>query len=70
MIRASLEPYLPQLEYVQWERCGHYPWLEPAVWDDFFRVMIEWLHRCTDSLARTDLPGARDTGAKGVTDER
>ena len=72
MIRASLEPYLPQLEYVEWERCGHYPWLEPAVRDDFFRVMIEWLHRHTDSSARMDLgpPGARNTGANGVTHER
>ncbi len=72
MIRASLEPYVPQLEYVQWERCGHYPWLEPTVRDDFFRVMIEWLHRHTDGSARTDLgpqaPGR--AGAKDVTDDR
>jgi pimeloyl-ACP methyl ester carboxylesterase len=31
MIRASLVPSLPQLEYREWERCGHYPWLERAV---------------------------------------
>lgn len=45
MIRASLEPYLPQLEYVEWEHCGHYPWLEPAVRDEFFRALITWLQR-------------------------
>ena len=45
MIRASLEPYLPQLEYREWERCGHYPWLEKAVRDEFFSVLGEWLSR-------------------------
>jgi pimeloyl-ACP methyl ester carboxylesterase len=43
MIRASLEPHLPQLEYREWERCGHYPWLERAVRDEFFQVLREWL---------------------------
>jgi pimeloyl-ACP methyl ester carboxylesterase len=43
MIWASLEPYLPQLEYCEWERCGHYPWLEKAVRDEFFAVLREWL---------------------------
>ena len=45
MIRASLEPYLPQIEYREWERCGHYPWLERAVRDEFFQVLCEWLAR-------------------------
>ena len=45
MIRASLEPHLPQLEYREWERCGHYPWLERAVCDQFFSVLREWLAR-------------------------
>jgi pimeloyl-ACP methyl ester carboxylesterase len=49
MIRASLEPYLEQLEYREWDRCGHYPWLEPAARDDFFRVLVEWLHQHADS---------------------
>ena len=43
MIRASLEPYLPHLEYREWERCGHEPWREKAVRDDFFAVLREWL---------------------------
>jgi len=43
LIRASLEPYLPQLEYREWERCGHYPWLERAVRDEFFTVLCQWL---------------------------
>lgn len=43
MIRASLQPYLPQLEYVEFERCGHYPWLERAAHDEFFAVLRGWL---------------------------
>jgi pimeloyl-ACP methyl ester carboxylesterase len=45
MIRASLEPFLPQLEYHEWAPCGHYPWLERAVRDEFFAVMGDWLGR-------------------------
>ena len=45
MIRASLEPYLPRLEYREWERCGHYPWLERSVREEFFDVLREWLRR-------------------------
>jgi pimeloyl-ACP methyl ester carboxylesterase len=43
VIRASLEPYLPQMEYREWECCGHYPWLEKAARDEFFVVLREWL---------------------------
>ncbi len=43
MIRDSLEPHLPQLEYREWERCGHYPWMESAVRDEFFAVLRGWL---------------------------
>jgi len=45
MIRASLEPHLPQLEYREWERCGHYPWLEKAAREEFYAVLREWLAR-------------------------
>jgi pimeloyl-ACP methyl ester carboxylesterase len=45
MIRASLEPHLPQLEYLEWEQCGHYPWLERAVREEFFAVLRAWLAR-------------------------
>ena len=43
MIRASLEPHLPQLEYRELKRCGHYPWLEKAAHDEFIVVLREWL---------------------------
>lgn len=45
MIRKSLEPHLPQLEYREWERCGHYPWLERAVREEFLGVLRDWLGR-------------------------
>lgn len=43
MIFESLRPYLPRLEYRQWERCGHYPWLERAVREDFIAALKAWL---------------------------
>lgn len=43
LIRASLTPHVPQLEYHEWEQCGHYPWLERAVREDFFAVLRRWL---------------------------
>ncbi|MBI4307584.1 MAG: alpha/beta hydrolase [Chloroflexi bacterium] len=45
MIRQGLQSYLPQLEYREWERCGHYPWLERAVRDEFYSVLRQWLTR-------------------------
>ena len=51
MIRDSLLPYLPQLEYVEWERCGHYPWLEKAVREDFFTLLRGWLRRNLEGKA-------------------
>jgi pimeloyl-ACP methyl ester carboxylesterase len=43
VIFAGLRPYLPQLEYRELERCGHYPWLESAAADAFFSLVREWL---------------------------
>ena len=42
-IRDSLRPHLPQLEYREWDRCGHYPWLERAAREEFLVVLREWL---------------------------
>ena len=44
---AVLRAHLPQLEYREWERCGHYPWLERAVSAGFLRTLHEWLSRTT-----------------------
>ena len=43
MVRDSLEPHLPQLEYREWQRCGHYPWREREARDGFFAVLRAWL---------------------------
>jgi len=43
MIRAGLAEFIPQLEYREWEKCGHYPWKEKAVRDEFFTVLGSWL---------------------------
>jgi pimeloyl-ACP methyl ester carboxylesterase len=43
MIRASLAKSLPQLEYREWERCGHYPWLEKQARQEFFSLLRRWL---------------------------
>jgi pimeloyl-ACP methyl ester carboxylesterase len=43
LIFAGLRPYLPQLEYRELERCGHYPWLERVAADTFFSLVREWL---------------------------
>lgn len=56
MIRDSLEPYIPQLVYHEWQSCGHYPWLELSVRDDFFAVLSKWLARqFTDEPFAVDL---------------
>ena len=43
MIRDSLTPYIPQIEFHQWQQCGHYPWLEKAVCEDFYSSLARWL---------------------------
>ena len=48
MIRDSLTPYMPQLEYREWEMCGHMPWLERAARRDFFRAPRDWLDAHAD----------------------
>ncbi len=45
MIHAGLATQMPQLEYHEWEQCGHYPWLEKAVRDDFYSTLQAWLRR-------------------------
>ena len=44
-IRDSLLPYIPQLEYQEYERCGHSPWMEKSAHEAFFADVREWLER-------------------------
>lgn len=43
LIRDSLMPLLPQLDYRELANCGHYPWLEKAAAEDFYRLVCVWL---------------------------
>jgi pimeloyl-ACP methyl ester carboxylesterase len=42
---AVLRACLPQLEYREWPRCGHYPWLERAAGAEFVATLRAWLSR-------------------------
>jgi pimeloyl-ACP methyl ester carboxylesterase len=43
MVRATLRQYIRHLECREWERCGHFPWLEKFARDDFYGVLRGWL---------------------------
>jgi pimeloyl-ACP methyl ester carboxylesterase len=43
LIRDSLTPHLPQLEFRSLPRCGHYPWLERHAREAFFHALREWI---------------------------
>jgi len=43
MILASFAPYLPRIEYREWEQCGHRPWAEKHVREEFFASLRNWL---------------------------
>lgn len=45
MIRESLAPHIPHLEYRELERCGHDPWRERDARGPFFAVLRDWLWR-------------------------
>lgn len=45
MIRDSLLPYIPHLEYHELAGCGHDPWREPKHRAEFYRVLDRWLAR-------------------------
>jgi pimeloyl-ACP methyl ester carboxylesterase len=43
MIRDGLTAFIPQLEYRELQRCGHYPWNERFASAEFFSVLRGWL---------------------------
>lgn len=43
LIRDGLLRHLPQLEYHDWQRCGHSPWIEKFAREAFFSALCEWL---------------------------
>ncbi len=48
MIRDSLLPVIPQLEYREFECCGHSPWIEKSSRELFFSSICEWLEEHRD----------------------
>ncbi len=49
MIRNALIPHIPHLQYRPWSQCGHYPWLEKAVREEFYAFLTQWLLGGVDS---------------------
>jgi pimeloyl-ACP methyl ester carboxylesterase len=45
LIRTTLWSYLPQLDYRELKRCGHWPWLERFASAEFFSIVRQWLER-------------------------
>lgn len=41
--RDRLRPFLPQLEYVEYPRCGHEPWRERHARDAFLEQVCDWV---------------------------
>ncbi len=54
LIRDSLLPYLPQLEYVGLARCGHYPWLERSASEHFYSLVRRWLSKHVPGRGNTE----------------
>jgi pimeloyl-ACP methyl ester carboxylesterase len=48
LIRDSLLPFLPRLEYVELERCGHRPWVERHARGRFLALARGWLRERLD----------------------
>ena len=67
MILASLRPYLPQIEYREWDHCGHYPWLEREVRTEFFSTVRTWLVQHLASTPEGRPPPARKAHRSGST---
>ncbi len=42
-IRDQLIEYMPQLEYVEFANCGHYPWQESQTQDKFYQTVLRRL---------------------------
>jgi pimeloyl-ACP methyl ester carboxylesterase len=45
MTRDTLKQTIPHLEYHEFEKCGHTPWLEKDASEDFLAVLSEWITR-------------------------
>lgn len=44
MIYDCLKRHMPQLEYTEWQACGHEPWREEEVHEHFYQTLLRWLN--------------------------
>ena len=65
LIRESLLPFIPHLEYHEWDLCGHYPWVEREVADDFFLILRRWLARVSGETREGEQAGVRENAPQG-----
>jgi pimeloyl-ACP methyl ester carboxylesterase len=40
-----LRRFIPQIEYLEFEKCGHHPWRERHARNSFFNVLRKWLRQ-------------------------
>jgi pimeloyl-ACP methyl ester carboxylesterase len=45
LIRDGLKEFIPELEYTEFDRCGHSPWIEEHTRDRFLSILRPWLQR-------------------------
>jgi pimeloyl-ACP methyl ester carboxylesterase len=45
LIRDGLQEFIPHLEYTEFGRCGHAPWIEEHARDRFLSDLRSWLQR-------------------------
>jgi len=43
MIAKCLKTHVAQLEYMEFKKCGHYPWLEKTASKQFYEELRKWL---------------------------
>jgi pimeloyl-ACP methyl ester carboxylesterase len=45
LIRDGLQKFISDLEYTEFDRCGHSPWIEEHARDRFLSILRSWLQR-------------------------
>jgi len=45
LIRDGLQKFIPELEYIELDRCGHSPWIEAHARERFLSILRSWLQR-------------------------
>ncbi len=45
LIRDGLQKFISDLEYTEFDQCGHSPWREERARDRFLSILRSWLQR-------------------------